>query len=75
LDHLILSSTENWLHQYITQDKYALPCNLISGALGTIIVLVPAIGYFDGSASRKMNFSSQKSNFFKIRFFEKKEQD
>uniref|UniRef100_A0A914DWB8 Uncharacterized protein n=1 Tax=Acrobeloides nanus TaxID=290746 RepID=A0A914DWB8_9BILA len=45
--------TENWLHKYITQDKYALPCNLISETLGTIIVLVPGIGYFDGSAAIK----------------------
>uniref|UniRef100_A0A914CTJ4 Uncharacterized protein n=1 Tax=Acrobeloides nanus TaxID=290746 RepID=A0A914CTJ4_9BILA len=45
--------TENWLHKYITQDKYALPCNLISGTLGTIIVLVPGIGYFDGNAAIK----------------------
>jgi hypothetical protein len=45
--------TENWLHKYITQDKYALPCNLISETLGTVFILVPAIGYFDGSAAIK----------------------
>uniref|UniRef100_A0A914D424 Amino acid transporter n=1 Tax=Acrobeloides nanus TaxID=290746 RepID=A0A914D424_9BILA len=45
--------TENWLHPYITQHKYALPCNLLSETLGTIIVMVPALGYFDGSAAIK----------------------
>jgi hypothetical protein len=45
--------TENWLHKYITQDKYALPCNLISETLGTLIILVPGIDYFDGSAAIK----------------------
>lgn len=41
--------SDNWLQQYITKHKYALPCNIGSETVGTIMIMGPLWSYYDGS--------------------------